>query len=184
MVESFWELIHNNAEENWHNNENDRIVPSQKQFVEYYFSEYRDQFKDYSDDKKEGIRARVLKTYPSFVRESHFISQVQQIAAQREITSTLLIASSSLDLGMGTDLAMQFMGHSFSLNITKTDNNIDWRAIKVKRKSDVDTPNDITVIATKNNTFEVGEGDKLLWLFKEKVAQNTIEKCVKKARKW
>lgn len=177
MVETFWEMLHYNAEESWEDNEPSRIIPTQDEFTDKYLHEHKGAFENLSDNRREGVRARVLKAYPSLVRESHFTSQVQKIAAQSSIPSTLLIANSRLDLGSGVDLAIQLNGCSFALKITKTDSQVDWEKIKEERKSDISVPHPITVIANENNTFEVGKGQKL-FLFREDVTKEVLMKCL------
>lgn len=178
MVEMFWELIHGNAEEIWQEDSDTKIIPTQDEFVQAYMDKHSQRFDSFSDNKQEGIKARVLKTYPSLIRESHFIAQVQQIIVRDDIPCTLLIANSSLDLGLGVDLGVQLNGHSFAIRITKTDSNTDWEEIKRERKSDISTPSSITVIASDATTFSIGDPDgEQLFVFKREVVKHTLEKC-------
>lgn len=178
MVDVFWDIIHGRAEANWKDNEDLPIIPFQDEFKQKYMDQHWDDFKSLSDSKQEGVKARVLKTYPSLIREYHFITQVQQIVAQSDITSTLLISNSTVDLGMGVDLGIQINGVSFALRITKTDSTVDWEEIKEDRKSNVTVPHPITVVAKDSTTYSVGaeDGNKL-FLFKREVVENTLEKC-------
>lgn len=178
MVETFWKILHENTEKVWKSNKVSTIIPTQNEFTNKYLQENKDAFKDLSDNKFRGVKARVLKTYPSLIRESHFIAQVQQVASESKIPLTLSIANSSLDLGMGVDLGIQIKGHSFSIRITKTDGKTNWEKVKKERKSEVSTPSSITVVVSDTTTFSVGNPNgKQLFLFKREVIKHTLDKC-------
>lgn len=178
MLEDFWDIMYKRAVNVWEDNNNSRIVPKQDEFLQKYMDKHWRKFDEYSDNKQEGIRARVLKTYPSLVRESHFISQMQEISIQDGFPSTLLISNSGLDMSKGVDLALQLNGVSFSIKITKTDSKTDWQEIKKQRKADIDTPNPVVVIANESNTFRVGNGEEI-FLFKRKTVRKVLEECMK-----
>lgn len=175
MLDRYWSLLQKRAEATWQANYDGRIVPLQEEFLDSYMEEH--DFSSYSPNKVEGIKTRVLKTYPSLTRELHFISNINLVAAQNDFPCTLQMSNSGLDLSKGVDLAIQLNGVSFSLRITKTDSNTDWEEIKADRKSDIDVPNEITIVAHSGNTFPIGQGEKL-YLIEREVAKNALEQCL------
>ena len=177
MLEVYWDRIYTNAIQSWEENKGINIVPSQAEFVQYYMNKHSDKFDKYSDNKQDGIRARVLKAYPSLTREAHFIALVNKLLIQEDFPYTLIISNSRLDLSRGVDLAIQINGVSFSINITKTDSSTDWQKIKAKRKEEVDNPHSVTVVAEEENTFEIGHGETL-FLIKQETVRETLEQCV------
>jgi len=180
MLEVYWDRIYTNAIQSWEENKGINIVPSQAEFVQYYMNKHSDKFDKYSDNKQDGIRARVLKAYPSLTREAHFIALVNKLLIQEDFPYTLIISNSRLDMSKGVDLALRLNGCSFSLKITKTDSTTDWQEIKKKRKANVTTPNPIVIIAHENNTFKVGDGEKI-FLFKEETVRKVLDECMEEA---
>lgn len=176
MLEAFWELLYRNAQNSWEENRRKKIVPSQDEFTDDYLARHSERFEKLSENKREGVRARVLKTYPSLVREFHFLSSVNYISIKHDFPCTLQISNSWLDMSKGVDLALQMQGTSFSIRITKTDSSTDWESIKEKRKSDVSIPHSITVVASDENTFWVGSGEPI-YLIKKQTVKDVLSEC-------
>lgn len=91
-----------------------RRVPSQKEFFEYYLDYYKDnQFIKSLDEKQlEGLKARVYKSYPSFLRDIHFGLFLTENADFKEVVYNI-----NLDIDKGVDILVRDKGKEYAVRL-------------------------------------------------------------------
>jgi len=169
-------MIEENICELWQSNTK-RVIPLQEEFCNYYLAIHEEKIENYSDKVKQGIKGRLLRSYPSLVRESHFGALIGKLLSQKDASYTVL-SETDIDMEKGVDLVLVVNGHPFSIKITKESNGTDWAKIKKERKSEVDNPHPIKVVVNSSNTYSIGQSENPMWLFKESTASELIENCL------
>lgn len=107
---------------------NDKI-PTQEELYNTYIK--HDYFKDhkFSDEIMVAIKARLLRTYPSLVRDIHFATFIKE-----KITDMDVFYSIKLDVNEGIDLLLVKDEKYFGVNLyTKTQRSVDFRSKKANR---------------------------------------------------
>jgi hypothetical protein len=128
FVPSFYEFVKAN-----------NTVPSQNEYWAFYVEKNRDYLVNLnlSQEEKNGVRARVFRTYPSLVRDLHFGLYLKD----NNLFSTVFY-NEVLDIEYGIDLVVELMGERVGLNLfAKTKTATFARTVKRFRpKKAVDFP--------------------------------------------
>jgi len=169
-------MIEENICELWQSNTR-RVIPLQEEFCDYYLTQHKKKLENYSDNVKQGIKGRLLRSYPSLVRESHFGALIGRLLSQKDISYTVL-SETEIDMAKGVDLVLIVDSCPFSIKITKESNGTNWTKIKKQRKAGVTNPHPIRVVVSSSNTYSIGRGNNPMWLFKKSTASNLIENCL------
>lgn len=89
-------------------------IPKQPEFWDYYREHNSDWFKENTSDRStvKGLKARVLRSYPSLVRDVHFTKFLRERSKSAEI-----IYNTDLDIKHGIDLMIIYKGRNYAVNL-------------------------------------------------------------------
>lgn len=150
-------------------------ILNQLDYVARYHSYYKEYFdvNNFSLDIRLGIDARLMRTYPSLIRDLHFA-----YFAQEKLEDTKVIYNTRLDFHEGIDLMIKYnhVYTAFSL-YTETERAADARLRKAFRHKDFtnvyyeELPINLNHCASVGNFFLYG--NEALQRIKEKIIQNS-----------
>lgn len=104
-------------------------IPSQNEFVAYYFMLNKAFFakQNYTNEQKQGIIARIIRSYPSLIRETHFTALLAESGMK-------VVYDESMDVDKGIDQVVEFMGERFFIHcFVQTPGSRRHRRMKDKR---------------------------------------------------
>lgn len=89
-------------------------ILSQENYFKYYFSENREYFESHNFNSIiiEGLKARVYRTYPSLVRDLHFMLFVKE-----NYNQIAIVYNRKLDIEEGIDLLIIKNGSYYGINL-------------------------------------------------------------------
>jgi len=118
----------------------EKTIPNPEEFFSYYVQSNQVFFSDKVSNKRimEGLKARVFRAYPSYIRDLHFAvlckSDLQDSFPKGFVKSFKVVTNYNLDAECGIDMLIEVNGRLFGVNLyTKTKRALDARGKKEHR---------------------------------------------------
>jgi hypothetical protein len=128
-------------------------VPSQEELWIVYKSQKSIQHLFKSDDIERGIKARLLRTYPSLVRDLHF-----SIFLKEKSKGAKVIYNLTLDTKYGVDILIDYNSTLYAINLfTPTTRALIGRSKKVSRHEVIENVVNIELPVEFNDQHKWGE---------------------------
>lgn len=137
------------------------LVPEQSEFWEDYLKDNLEFFKKnkYSDDIMNALKARAYRSYPSLVRDLHFMHYVNE-----NLTDSKVIYNRKLDINEGIDLLIIKNDLNYAINLfTATSRSFQGREKKEKRHKVYNNINYINLPVNFKGSYTCGK----FFLYKE-----------------
>ena len=90
------------------------VIPSQSVYWDYYLTQNNDFFNisAFSDEIMDGLQARVFRTYPSLVRDIHFV-----FCLHEDLSNAQVLYNTHLDVAQGIDVLIAHQQQFWAFNL-------------------------------------------------------------------
>ncbi|MGV9141398.1 MAG: hypothetical protein ACOC1X_00510 [Promethearchaeota archaeon] len=129
-------------------------LPTQETFFDYYIQKNKNNknIKKLNDDQLEGLRARIYRAYPSYIRDLHFAKILQEKTELEEV-----IYNVELDVN-GTDVLVKENGINYAVNLFVDTKRSNMARIRKKKRHNKDKKYiDVELPLVFNKAREVGD---------------------------
>lgn len=114
-----------------------KMIPSQKQFVEYYLlinqNDYNIKIYKKNEEKLHFLKCRLYRTYPSLVRDIHFSLFIKEHT--NETKNNFVFYDKQMDLENGIDVGMVIKGKLYGVALfVGTERSYEFRKEKEKNR--------------------------------------------------
>lgn len=121
FVDSFYELLFFSKK-----------VPTQKEFIENYIKRHKEKecIKCLNNNEKKALRARLCRTYPSYIRDLHFSKMLEEKLDFGEV-----IYNSEIDVKDGVDTLIKYNNTKYAVCLyINTQRSQNFRKTKIKQQ--------------------------------------------------
>ena len=144
-------------------------IPKQHELWHWYVALNNEYFivHDYADEIIKGLQARVYRTYPSLVRDIHFITYIKE-----HLHDACVVYNTNLDIEDGIDILIIYREKLFAVNLfVNTQRSLHGRMLKQSRHAKYENVITIDFPVSFTGSKEIGN----FFLYGEKEYEALIE---------